>query len=214
MPVQQTNIFAHKKKRPKMPHPFLLALIFVVISIFAASINGIIEQGKQSEKIVSMSEETVEQEETSASDIKEKEKKKKSKSSLKKSEYKKKCKKMYYDDVFFGEKDLTGKLVKLNVFVKKNCLFEPVSLSDYDFQDEWKIKRNCFETSVKRKKGNSYAGMGIVKLYFSSKKKYKIDTNWITEGKKFTVYGEVVNWSDNTYDGYNDVSIVVRFIEK
>lgn len=138
----------------------------------------------------------------------------KSNSSLSKAKYKKKCKKMTYDDVFFGKKDLTGKLVKMNVFVKENCVYSPSSLSAYEFQDKWKIKRYCYKVSVKRKKQNSYAGMGEVNLYFSNKKNYKSDTSWISRGKKFTVYGEVTEWSNNTWDGYNSVSVVARFVDK
>lgn len=140
-------------------------------------------------------------------------KKKVSNSKLSKSKYKKKCKNLYYNDVFFGKKDLSGKLVKIDVFVKKTVIIDPYSLSDYEFIKKWKVKRTYFSCSVKRKKQKSYAGAGSINLYFSNKKGYKINTSKIGEGSKFTVYGEVCSWSNVTWDGYNKVSVMVRFVE-
>lgn len=145
--------------------------------------------------------------------VKAKSKKKVSSSKLTKAQYIKKCKKLYYNNVFFGKKNLTGELVKLDVFVKDMATFEPYSLSDYDFKDKWKPKRIVYVCSVKRKNKNSYAGMGEVDLFFSNKKAYKINTSNIGSGSKFTIYGEVFSWSNSTYDGYNDVQVMVRFAE-
>lgn len=147
--------------------------------------------------------------------LKKKKIKKVSNSSLSKKAYKKKCKKLYYKNVFFGEKDLEGKLVKLNVFVKQSKYLTNESImTNLDFYKKWQFKKDCYDVSVKRKGSNSYVGGGSVQLYFSNKKKYKVDTSWITAGSKFTVYGEVIEWSKYTWSGYNDVSVVARYIER
>lgn len=147
--------------------------------------------------------------------LKKKKIKKVSNSSLSKKAYKKKCKKLYYKNVFFGEKDLEGKLVKLNVFVKQSKYLTNESImTNLDFYKKWQFKKGCYDVSVKRKGSNSYVGGGSVQLYFSNKKKYKVDTSWITAGSKFTVYGEVIEWNKYTWNGYNDVSVVARYIER
>lgn len=147
--------------------------------------------------------------------LKKKKIKKVSNSSLSKKAYKKKCKKLYYKNIFFGEKDLEGKLVKLNVFVKQSKYLTNESImTNLDFYKKWQFKKGCYDVGVKRKGSNSYVGGGSVQLYFSNKKKYKVDTSWITAGSKFIVYGEVIEWSKYTWSGYNDVSVVARYIER
>lgn len=141
--------------------------------------------------------------------------KKVSNSSLSPKRYKKKCKQLYYNNVFFGKKDLEGKLVKLKVFVKRTkYLTNEGVMTNQDFYKKWKLKRDCYEVSVKRKGSKSYVGAGSVNLYFSNKKQYKVDTSGISVGSKFTVYGEVVGWSNNTWNGYNDISVVARYIDR
>lgn len=87
-------------------------------------------------------------------------------------------------------------------------------MTNLGFYKKWQFKKECYDVSVKRKGSNSYVGGRSVQLYFSNKKKYKVDTSWITAGSKFTVYGEVIEWSKYTWDGYNDVSVVARYIER
>ena len=138
----------------------------------------------------------------------------KSPSELSEKEYKAKCEELFYDDVFFGDEDLEGKLVKLNLFLSEKYYFTSENMYSDNYKQQYEkyaMKRDFFECSVLRKDTASYVGKGKVKMWFTEK--LDLDANDYKTGQKITVYAEVVSWSNNTWDGYNKVTIIPKYIE-
>lgn len=129
-------------------------------------------------------------------------------------EYKAKCEELFYDDVFFGDDNLKGQYVKLNVFLSEKYYFtvDDTYKSSYkEFYEEHKMKRDFYLCSVLREDANSYVGKGKVQMWFTDH--FKLNPNDYKTGQKLTVYAEVISWSDNTWDGYNNVILIPKYIE-
>ena len=134
-------------------------------------------------------------------------------SDLSESEYKNSCNELYYDDIFFGDENLEGQLVKLDLFVSEYYFFTNDDMQKEminDFYYEYNLKRDFLKCCVRREGENSYVGRQI-DVFFSED--YRLDYSLFSAGQNVTVYAEVVRWSNNTMDGYNTVSIVPRFYE-
>jgi len=133
-------------------------------------------------------------------------------SKLSEKDYKANCKEMWYDDIFFGKTDISGTYVKLNLFIEESDMFKTIpDDSTINFIKKYNLNREFFKCGVKRKSEDSYAGVGQVNLYFSNnnscdKSKYK-------ESDHIIIYGQIVNYGLNTWNGYNICGIIPQYIE-
>lgn len=134
---------------------------------------------------------------------------------LSEEEYKSLCEELYYDDVFFGKEDLENKYVKLHLFLTSKQFFTADTILYSDswkkYNDKYNLKRDLFECSVLRENADSYAGKGKIDLWFSEN--YELDANNYKTGEKVIVYAQVISWSNNTWDGYNSVTVIPKYIE-
>lgn len=133
---------------------------------------------------------------------------------LSEEEYKESCKHIYYDEVFFGEEDLKGELVKINLFVSEEYFFSINDMyndSVHEFYTEYNLHRDFLKCCVLREDANSYVGSQM-NLYFTQN--YDLNPSDYESGDKITIYGEVVSYSTNTWDGYNEVSVIPKYIEE
>lgn len=128
--------------------------------------------------------------------------------------YKSNCQEMFYDDVFFGDNLSVGNHVKLYLMVSENYYFTADAFYSDSFNslmDRWSLYRDFKKCSVLRENEKVYAGVGKVDLYFSNN--YDYDPNNYDLGDKIIVYGEVINFHKDYWDGYNDVIIIPKYIE-
>lgn len=128
-------------------------------------------------------------------------------------EYKNSCIELWNEDIFFSDDDLEGYRVKLCLFVEELKFFEHDNIYNsvaIDFINEHNLQREFLDCGVLRKDANSYVG-GQISLYFSDDGDYKASDFEIE--KKIIIYGDIVDYSTNTWDGYNTCGIVPRYIE-
>lgn len=136
------------------------------------------------------------------------------KKELTEEEYKKICEDLYYDDIFFGDNDLEGKNVKLHLFLSEKYFFTASDMrSDTlkSYFDKYNLKKDFYKCCVLRKDTNSYVGRQI-NMWFTDN--FEIDANEYEVGEKLVVYAEVIAWSNNTWKGYNSVTIIPKYIEE
>lgn len=134
-------------------------------------------------------------------------------STLSESDYKSQCLELWHDDVFFSDEDLQGRLVKMDLFIEERRFFKAEATYDptaSDFINKYDLHRDFFKCGVKRSDADSYIG-GQLNLYFTNN--YDCSPDNYNEGDHLIIYGEIVNYSTFTYDGYNSCSIIPRFIE-
>lgn len=113
------------------------------------------------------------------------------------------CSEYTYDELFFGKKDLEGEKIKINLMV--------LSFSQDNTDPYRPIK--CLQCGAERKTesgGSTYVG-GDFYVYDDREDPNITEFN---EGDKLTVYGEIVNYNYNTWDGYNNFGIKAKIIEK
>lgn len=128
-------------------------------------------------------------------------------------EYKNNCVEMFYDDIFFGEENLKGRLLKINGFISGKKYFT----SDAYLYDSTKelivnndLKRDFFTSCILRENTDSYVGRSINVVFTE---RHGLSANDYKSGSRIVMYGEVIHWSDNTVDGYNSVWFVPKYID-
>ena len=129
-------------------------------------------------------------------------------------DYKAKCVEMYYDEVFFGDEDLENTYVKLRLMLSEKFFFtsnDMLSSTLQEYDKEYNLNRDFYKCCVLRDGTTSYMGRQI-NMWFSddnglNPSDYKV-------GEKITVYAKVIGWSNNSWDGYNSVTIIPKYIEK
>ena len=128
--------------------------------------------------------------------------------SLSESEYKANCKELWHDDIFFSKSDLGGQYVKLDLFAEEPRYFNSTQDSETtDFIKKYDLKRDFTLFGVNRKDANSYVG-GQVTLYMPNSINFSIKS-----GGHYIVYGQIIEYSRNTYNGYNKCSVLPKYIE-
>lgn len=128
--------------------------------------------------------------------------------------YKEICNHLYYDDVFFGEEDLEGAFVKIDLFIAERRQITSEALANYSFEKLYEnnnLYKDFFFACVLRENEDSYVGESI-SLFFNQD--YDFAPEDFEEGQKITIYGKIIHWSDNTMSGYNQVFVVPKYIEK
>lgn len=161
-----------------------------------------LQTGNEENKETNVVEETIEEEKTELSELTEE-------------EYKELCEEMYYDDIFFGEDELDGEYIKLHLFLTEKYYFTADDMYSDTFKsydDKYHMRRDFFKASVLREGENSYVGVGKVNLWFSED--IDIDPNSYKTGEHIIVYAEVISWSNNTWNGYNSITIIPKYIEE
>ena len=128
-------------------------------------------------------------------------------------EYKSMCKEKFYDEVFFGKEDLEGSYVKIHLLLSEKYKFTSSDKSSSTLQEydkKYSLKTNFYKCCVLREGTNSYVGRQI-NMWFSDH--FDLDPDNYKTGQKITVYAQVISWSNNTWNGYNSVTIIPKYIE-
>lgn len=113
------------------------------------------------------------------------------------------CREFEYDDLFFGDYDIEGRKVKINLMV--------LSLAQDNTDPYSPVK--CLRCGAERKTDSGISTYVGGELYLYDNRSNPNITEF-KEGDKLTVYGEIVNYNYNTWDGYNNFGIKAKIIEK
>lgn len=134
-------------------------------------------------------------------------------SSLSEDEYKNMCEILWYDEIFFSKDSLEGKYVRLDLFVEEWRFFNNKAAYDVfatDFINKYNLQREFYKCGVQRENENSYVG-GQITMYFTNENGYSASD--MTEGDHLIAYGEIIEYSTLTNDGYNSCSFLPKYIE-
>lgn len=132
---------------------------------------------------------------------------------LSEEEYKNLCEEKWYDDIFFSKEDLEGHLVKVELFIGDINMFKADSLYNQtvvDFVNKYNLQKTLYKCGVKRQDSNSYVGNQI-SLFYSNDIDYSPTKADIE--KHILLYGEVIEYSTNTWNGYNTCGILAKYME-
>lgn len=131
----------------------------------------------------------------------------KKKKKLTKAQYMKQCKLYYHNKLYYSNTDLTGKKVKLRVYVGERFTYDIFSAPSFLRENDLQIDGyKCF---VKRKNDTSYVSGGETDVYIPNKSKLKMKT-----GGYYNVYGEIFQYTVAKYDKYNEVLVKAKYIEQ
>lgn len=128
-------------------------------------------------------------------------------------DFKAQCMELWHDDVFFSDSLSVGDYVKLDLFLEEERFFNADSIYNNivsDFINEHNLKRDFYYCGVRREDEISYMG-GQLSLYFPEDCGYSASD--MNVGDHLILYGEVIEFSTYTMDGYNYCGIIPRYIE-
>lgn len=129
-------------------------------------------------------------------------------------DYKNNCNELFFDDIFFGDNDLEGNYVKLHLFISEKYFFteKEIMFSDSfkQLNDNYNIYRDFFKCCVLHEGELSYFGEQI-NLLFSEN--YDLIPDDYECGDHIVIYGKIIDWSNNTWNGYNAVTVMPKYIE-
>lgn len=129
---------------------------------------------------------------------------------LNEKDYKAMCKELWHDDIFFSSKNIKEQYVKLDLFAEEARYFNTTALSDKttsDFIKKYDIKRDFMLCGINRKDANSYVG-GQITVYLPNSLDITLKT-----GGHYIAYGQIVEYSTTTFNGYNKCSFLPKYIE-
>lgn len=128
-------------------------------------------------------------------------------------DYKELCVELWHDDIFFSKENLVGKHVKLNLLIEEDKYFKADSIYNstvVDFVNKYNLQRELYACGVLREDSDSYVG-GQIYLYFSDD--YNCKASDHETGQEIIIYGDIVDYSTNTWDGYNTCGVIPRYTE-
>lgn len=128
-------------------------------------------------------------------------------------EFQMQCTELWHDDIFFSNNISKGNYVKLDLFVEEARFFDLDAVYVWPSSDlitTYDLRRDFFYCGVQREDEYSYVG-GQINLLFSNQ--YECSSSDINVGDHLIVYGEVIEFSTITTDGYNYCSVIPRYIE-
>lgn len=130
-----------------------------------------------------------------------------------KEEYENVCEELYYLDVFGGTEDMTGKYVKLDLFLAEERHFTEENKLDSQYGQlyrQYSLRDNLHFACVLHEGTDSYVGESIY-LWYSNN--YDLKAEDYELGDKIIVYGKVAYWSSSEYYG-NKMAVIPKFIDK
>lgn len=126
-------------------------------------------------------------------------------------EFMSQCSEKWHDDIFFSKDDLEGQYVKLDLFIEENYFFTIDDMtSNYSVRelvDKYGVQRDFFKCGVNRPDNSGYMS-GQISLYFPEQSGISADS--FSVGDHVTVYGKIIEYSTNTWDGYNGCWVIPK----
>lgn len=130
-------------------------------------------------------------------------------------DFKARCKEMSYEDITFSENNLEGEYVKVKLYVEYSGSIDPKKY--YNATVEELIKKYHLDGTVSMvgiysQDTNSYGSGSDVGVLYSS------DTGYtgadFPVGTYITLYGKIINYAVNKWDGHNSAYFMPKYIDK
>lgn len=129
-------------------------------------------------------------------------------------EYKEMCCEIWYNEVFLGKDNLEDQYVKLHLMFSEKYFFTADDLmysdSTRELFEEYNLYRDFYKCCVLREGTNSYVGQSINVLFSQN---IQLNPSNYETGQKVVMYGKIIHYNTNTWDGYNTVYFIPKYIE-
>ena len=135
--------------------------------------------------------------------------------SLSEQEFKARCKEMWYEDITFSEDNLEGEYVKVKLYIEDSGVINPEKYYDARVEElikTYHLDRTMSMVGVYSQDTNSYGSGGDVGILYSSDTGYT-GTDF-PAGTYITLYGKIINYAVNKWDGHNSAYFMPKYIER
>lgn len=134
---------------------------------------------------------------------------------LQEDEYKKLCKEMFLEDLTYSEENLEGEYVKVGICIQENGVMSTEILYDSSWMElikKYKLDKTYCLCSVFSKETNAYGNTGKMFLLFPTD--YGNTSSDFSPGEYITIYGKIIAYNVDYWDGHNSAYFIPRYIER
>lgn len=135
--------------------------------------------------------------------------------SLSEQDFKARCKEMWYEDITFSEENLEGEYVKVKLYIEDSGVINPEKYYDARVEElikTYHLDRTMSMVGVYSQDTNSYGSGGDIGILYSSDTGYT-GTDF-PAGTYITLYGKIINYAVNKWDGHNSAYFIPKYIER
>lgn len=129
-------------------------------------------------------------------------------------EYKAACQEMFFEDLTYSTESLKGKYVKVRMYIQENGVMSPDMLYDAAWMEliqQYHLDRSYCLCGVYSKETDTYGSGGQMGLFFPLDFGYT-GTDFLP-GEYITVYGKIIAYNVDYWDGHNSAYFVPRYID-
>lgn len=134
---------------------------------------------------------------------------------LSEQDFKARCKEMWYEDIAFSEENLEGEYVKVKLYIEDSGVINPKKYYDLQVMEliqKYHLDRTISMVGIYSKDTDSYGSSKDLGVLYSLNTGYSGSD--FMPGTYITLYGKIINYSVNKWDGHNSAYFMPKYIER
>lgn len=134
---------------------------------------------------------------------------------LSEQDFKSRCKEMWYEDIVFSDSNLEGEYVKVKLYIEDSGVIN--SKKYYDAQvmeliQKYNLDKTISMVGIYSKDTDSYGSSKDLGILYSLNTGYSGSD--FAPGTYITLYGKIINYAVNKWDGHNSAYFMPEYIER
>lgn len=134
---------------------------------------------------------------------------------LSEQDFKARCREMWYEDIAFSDKNLEGEYVKVKLYIEDSGVINPKKYYDSQVMEliqKYHLDRTISMVGIYSKDTDSYGSSKDLGVLYSLNTGYSGSD--FMPGTYITLYGKIINYSVNKWDGHNSAYFMPKYIER
>ena len=135
--------------------------------------------------------------------------------SLSEQDFKARCKEMYYKDIVFSEDNLEGEYLKVRLYIEDSGTINPKKYYDARVEElikNYHLDKTMSMVGVYDDETGTYGSPSDVGILYSLNTGYTASD--FPPGTYITLYGKIINYAVNKWDGHNSAYFMPKYIER
>lgn len=134
---------------------------------------------------------------------------------LSEQDFKSRCKEMWYKDIVFSEDNLEGEYVKVRLYIEDSGVINPEKYYDARVEElikNYHLDRTISMVGVYDDETGTYGSPNDIGILYSLNTGYTATD--FPPGTYITLYGKIINYAVNKWDGHNSAYFMPKYIER
>lgn len=134
---------------------------------------------------------------------------------LSEQDFKSRCKEMWYEDIVFSDSNLEGEYVKVNLYIEDSGVIKSKKYYDarvMELIQKYNLDKTISMVGIYSKDTDSYGSSKDLGILYSLNTGYSGSD--FAPGTYITLYGKIINYAVNKWDGHNSAYFMPKYIER